>query len=390
MRIGIVAPSYPPECCGVGDYSHLLAGQLQALGHEISIWTDQLNPQRVESVAVHYVGGLNKIKRMGILAGELREPLDALIVQYTPRLYSTGRFVEAIPLELFIHRFQQRHKTPIVLMAHECHYPTHFNSLGLLVGYPQKFHFALLCHMVDKVVFSYESAYRQWQGELPHLRSKMFWIPVGANIVCQEIKRFEPFVNQTKLNLIHFGSAHPSHQFYSLFRIMEKANGQLDKNISLYFIGMKDEQVKVVAKEHGFSGNIAGVVGLGVLTAKEVSGWLLGGHLMLAPFVDGVSTRRGSVMAGLAHGLPVATTFGVSTGRTTPWEKFCFLTPSCDADEYIQMVLRLLEGSWEQLTWMGQRGYQFFESHFSWKVIAQQWVEQVLSAPKKPTVKQAL
>jgi len=48
----------------------------------------------------------------------------------------------------------------------------------------------------------------------------------------------------------------------------------------------------------------------GPLSAGDVSAHLLACDLMLQPFVEGVTTRRTSVMAALAHGVPTVTTQG--------------------------------------------------------------------------------
>lgn len=54
---------------------------------------------------------------------------------------------------------------------------------------------------------------------------------------------------------------------------------------------------------------------LGYLQSAAASEALQSLDLLLLPFIDGVSERRSSFMAGLAHGLPILTTFGPATSR---------------------------------------------------------------------------
>ncbi|MBL9140080.1 MAG: glycosyltransferase [Verrucomicrobiales bacterium] len=54
--------------------------------------------------------------------------------------------------------------------------------------------------------------------------------------------------------------------------------------------------------------------GLGYLSDAEASAALHSIDLLVLPFIDGVSERRSSFMAGLAHGRPVVTTLGPATG----------------------------------------------------------------------------
>jgi hypothetical protein len=63
----------------------------------------------------------------------------------------------------------------------------------------------------------------------------------------------------------------------------------------------------------------------GPLPAADVSAWLQSIDVLLAPFSDGMTTRRTTVMAAMAHGVPVVTTRGrltdpiCSTGARSCW-----------------------------------------------------------------------
>ena len=48
----------------------------------------------------------------------------------------------------------------------------------------------------------------------------------------------------------------------------------------------------------------------GTLAAAELSLHISACDVMLQPYIDGVSSRRTSVMVGLSHGVPVVTTSG--------------------------------------------------------------------------------
>jgi glycosyltransferase involved in cell wall biosynthesis len=64
---------------------------------------------------------------------------------------------------------------------------------------------------------------------------------------------------------------------------------------------------------------------------------------MLQPYPDGVTTRRTSVMAALAHARPTVTTAGPLTERV--WHERCgvLLCPPGDTRALIDAVIRLLD-----------------------------------------------
>jgi glycosyltransferase involved in cell wall biosynthesis len=106
----------------------------------------------------------------------------------------------------------------------------------------------------------------------------------------------------------------------------------------------------------------------GYLDAETVSRALQASDLFLAPFSDGVSTRRTTVMAALEHGLAVVTTDGRLTDEIFRQSDALRLVPVDDAAAFLAEVRALAEDPSARRA-LGQRGRLFYEAHFSWPVI---------------------
>jgi glycosyltransferase involved in cell wall biosynthesis len=119
----------------------------------------------------------------------------------------------------------------------------------------------------------------------------------------------------------------------------------------------------------------------GPLAADEVSRHFAAMDLYLAPFVEGVSTRRGSFMAALQHGLPVVATSGPQTdavflehdGRALD------LVPETDADAFAGAAERLFCDAGRRRG-LARAGRTLYGSRFDWPVLART-VESFLPSP---------
>ena len=101
----------------------------------------------------------------------------------------------------------------------------------------------------------------------------------------------------------------------------------------------------------------------GTLTPESLSRHLAACDLLLQPYADGVSARRTSVMAGLAHGLAVVTTKGaLSEGL---WEETgaVALAPAGDDEALVDEVRRVL-ASKETRAQLGNAGSQLYRERF--------------------------
>ena len=93
--------------------------------------------------------------------------------------------------------------------------------------------------------------------------------------------------------------------------------------------------------------------------------------LYLAPFKRGVSTRRGSFMVGLQHGVATVSTTGPDTGTLLEsHNNTAFLLASDDRPaQFVEQVCRLAKDP-PRRRQLAQRGQSFYDETFSWPAIA--------------------
>jgi glycosyltransferase involved in cell wall biosynthesis len=105
--------------------------------------------------------------------------------------------------------------------------------------------------------------------------------------------------------------------------------------------------------------------------------------VFVAPFVDGVSTRRTTVMAALQHGIATVATEGPLTdGVLRRSTSAIRLVPTLRRDLFVEATLRLaLQG--EDRDAVGRAGRQLYEERFDWSVIASQLIA-CLRPPNRP------
>jgi glycosyltransferase involved in cell wall biosynthesis len=105
----------------------------------------------------------------------------------------------------------------------------------------------------------------------------------------------------------HLGT-YPRHTIESLKNLAPRLLAQSDE-ATLLLLGRGSEQAReeIIGAHASLA---ARVHATGVLTHRELSAHLAACDLVVLPFIDGVSTRRTSAMAALAHGRALLTTRG--------------------------------------------------------------------------------
>jgi glycosyltransferase involved in cell wall biosynthesis len=106
------------------------------------------------------------------------------------------------------------------------------------------------------------------------------------------------------------------------------------------------------------------IVATGALTPERLASHLAACDCLIQPFPDGVTTRRTSLMAGLALGKPIATTVGHLTEALWSESQVVSLTPVSDPTGLAAAVEELLNNE-ELRRELGMRAARLYEEEFA-------------------------
>lgn len=380
-RIDIVFPVLPPVFDGIGDHTAHLAKALTAEGARVRILTAQsdwtpLPGVRVENAfSVAPVTGLS-----GLQEAVAAAPPDVLFVQFNQFSYGRYGFNPALPWTL--HAIRRAHPSVrIVLMAHEEFVPLNSVKNAVMTTW-QRAQFWALGRTVDAMCFSTSAWVQKFQPWFP--ATSLHHLPVGSNIPFSAVDRAEarkrlqieaPFV------IGYFGSVggarHLDHLSRAVQRLHEVSKGQC----LLLYVGRHGAAVRSVLGNLPFRD-------AGPLPAEEVSTHFAAMDLYLAPFVKGVSTRRGSFMTSLQHGVPTVATSGPQTDPIF-WQhntEALLLASETDSERFAETAVALYNSPESVRRSLGQAGQRLYQTSFDWPILAQavQELARPLPSPAHP------
>lgn len=122
----------------------------------------------------------------------------------------------------------------------------------------------------------------------------------------------------------------------------------------------------------------------GWLTRESLAEMVSAADLFLAPFKDGASTRRTSVMAALQHGVPVVSTDGPHTDRVfTKPGSGVVLAPVGRSSDFAEIVAKLAGGECWRIE-LGSAARRCYERDFAWPVIAGRLLAELARLERPP------
>jgi glycosyltransferase involved in cell wall biosynthesis len=363
----LLTGEYPPQRGGVADYTQHLAAALAADGDSVHVlappWGERLD--HVDGITIHRLPD-----RYGPRSRAFLRPLlsavpspRAAVVQYVPQAF--GMRGCNIPFAMWLRALRGY---PLFIMFHEV-------SVTVRPDTPLKYRLQALAtrimasHAIGAADVSFVST-PAWEPLLHRLgspRSPIDWTGIPSGIaLCgtpaatARIRAQLCFEDGT-LVLGHFGTYRERFSRDALRHVVPRV--MRDRRRTMLFMGRGSERfaADLLAEAPVLAGRIRGV---GELPAQALSDHLAACDLLIQPFEDGVTTRRSSVAAALALGVPVATTTGWATEALWAASAAVGLAPAASFDALADVVDQLTCDSAAR-TEMGERGRALYRQHFA-------------------------
>ena len=380
MHVCIVTGKLFQPRDGVGDYAWHLARALSR-EHRVSL-VGQLGGEhrsgndgpRVFPVAEGW--GAAGRRHLVRIVRDLRP--DVLNVQYTPFLYHRWGLNLGLPLLLLRLRMQG---LPIVTMVHEPFVPLRTWKWWIL-GPIQRALLALWISASRRVLVSIwawtEMLRRTYRWRAGDIR----WLAVGSNLdpvtVSAEERRHtreEWGLPPNGVVLVMLNPLGTGKQFELVSRVWKRlASRQEEVGLLIVGVGREEALRRFPAAPDGDRTAYTGFV------PDEVASRLLGcSDVALAPYVDGLSTRRSSTISMMAHGLPIVSTRGELTDPEV-FDDFPVSLVSPDDETGFERAIEELIHSPEKRAEAAEHTRRFFQHHFAWEVLAKQFLEVAAEA----------
>lgn len=365
---------YPPTVGGVSDHTRLVAEGLASAGDRVSVWCPasacepgepQGSPRGV--TVRRELGGFrpSDLRRAGRALDGCASP-RRLLVQWVPHGY--GYRSMNVWLCLWLWARAAFRGDEVTLVVHEP-----FLAFG--EGTRRQDAVALVHRLMTVVLLA--SARRVWTTipEWERLlrpyalgrRVPFGQLPVPSTTLAvadsEETAAIRALYAPGGGGLVgHFGT-YGGHVARSLYRLLPRLlSGDGHGRAAVLLLGqgsvaMREELVRarpdLAARVHAS----------GTLSHEALPRHLAACDLLLQPYPDGVSARRTSAMAGLAHGLPVVTTKGALTEPL--WEE-CGAVALADAgdDEALLAEVRKLLASREERARLSAAARRLYRERF--------------------------
>ncbi|MCD7939127.1 MAG: hypothetical protein LUH50_03110 [Bacteroides intestinalis] len=300
-KIILIVGAYPPDACGIGDYSSQLVHADES-HWECIVWKDWTFSGLCKLIC--------SIKKSNVIYINLQYPTKASYGSLIPHL-----------LCIYIAFFSDKR---FMVTLHE------FMRMGLC------YRLAAIMFLLfaNKVIFTTQVERKYASNIIPFRKNQFVVIPIYSNIAKAHVFKA---TNERNCDIAYFGLISPNRNIEHFIDLVKKIEFS-HKCISAKIIGMivegSEDFLNFLRKEaqetciefHLNKSN------------EEVAELLNDCRYTYLPFHDGVSERRGSFLASVLNGAIVITTKGPWT--SSKFDKVCYYI---DSDE-LHLVKKILDG----------------------------------------------
>ena len=309
MRIGLITGEYPPMQGGVGAFTRELARALAEAGHTVRVLTDQQVQSRDE-FGIQVSGHVTSWNRASL--GQIQKwakdnRLDIVNIQYEAAAFRMSQLIHFLPRWIA--------DVPAVTTFHDLLVPYLFPKAGLL-----RFQaiLALVRGSAGVITTNRQDEQRLIDNGIRHLCG----IPIGSNIAVNLPPNYDRVAWRESLGIPgdaalvgYFGFLNASKGVDTLLAAL---NSLLQDGVNAHLLmiggrtGASDptnahyaDEIDGLIRQYRLADHIQWT---GFVDGPHVSANLTACDVLALPYQDGVSLRRGSFMAAIAHGCAIVTT----------------------------------------------------------------------------------
>lgn len=345
--IHLITPEYPPQIGGVSDYVRAMAGRLAAAGREVHVWAPGNEPETEPTgmtgqaaVFVHRIAGRWRTADRARLARVLDDRFPAprwLVLHWVPHGYDPRGLAPGIPAWLLGRRRRAGDHVDLVIHEPGVAFERHWRQWVLAVLHRPML--LTLLGAAERVWLStpaWEPRLRPWLDLLRGLtghRPPVRWLPLLIDLpVVQDPAAVAAaraaFTAEHDGHLSGDGDDDNESELLGTFgtygegvaRLLGPVLAELLRrrsNLRVVLLGRGGERfLETFRAAHPALPALADRVrATGETEAARLSVLLQACDLLLQPYPDGITTRRTSALAVLAHGRAMVTTTGHLTER---------------------------------------------------------------------------
>ncbi|MGH7177523.1 MAG: glycosyltransferase family 4 protein [Tepidisphaeraceae bacterium] len=364
-RWAILTGEYPPDPGGVSDHTQQLARGLALAGDEVHVWAPPARGAQTPDplVRVHRLRDRFGVSSLRSISAELARFTNEtrILVQYVPHAFGWHSMNFGLCVWL---AFQQG--SPIDVIFHEVAYPIRANQplRHSMLGVAHHLMALSLSNASDRI-FASTTAWDELLAPTLSGGKRTRLIPSPSNLPVEVDSKVSALIRQRyapepQAALIgHFGTF-GGHLTPLLGRILPRIMQAPSRHMLLIGRGGNAFLSDFLSRNPNCAGRIHTVLDR---PAQEVAEHLAACDLVVQPYSDGLTTRRSSLMAALALGVPCVATRGHAT--EPGWSgsgAVAVVDPQPQAVE--QAVAELLcDGA--RRARMSLAARQFYREHFS-------------------------
>jgi glycosyltransferase involved in cell wall biosynthesis len=352
QRWCVITCEYPPLTGGVSDNTHLLVATLAARGDIVDVWCppageDAGPAPEIAGVTVHVLPSHFGMGAIATLRRTLRAlPPDArVLVQWVPTAF--GWRMMNLPLALMLFSLRGRR---LDLYIHEVGWDVgRETARRAIAGIAHRIMTWLAVRSARRVFVTIPS----WGSRLKLLGARGLpkdeeatWLPVASSVPdhvdsarVATLRRTLLAAPRQRVLIGHFGTFGRYHMGLMPHVVVRLLDESGDRTMLLVGRGGGALRDFIVAERPEYASRI---VATGGLPPEEVAEHLAACDVLVQPYEDGASTRRSSLMAGIALGRPTIANRGRNTEEVWGETRAVQLTDSAAPHAIAGAVTKLL------------------------------------------------